>query len=131
MFYLISSYFIYLGLYLFPFLILIFSLSRFTTDCCVIGNVSTLGVGLWGFKSLQSDWFFIFFIFIYIKKNLTKVFYHLLFLYIFMPQLVPFYFLNLLTFGILAIALLLFFISTLILPNILRLLIARILIVKL
>ena len=128
MFYLISSYFIYLGLYLFPFLILIFSLSRFTTDCCVIGNVSTLGVGLWGFKSLQSDWFFLFFIFIYFYIFL---FYHLLFLYIFMPQLVPFYFLNLLTFGILAIALLLFFISTLILPNILRLLIARILIVKL
>ena len=128
MFYLISSYFIYLGLYLFPFLILIFSLSRFTTDCCVIGNVSTLGVGLWGFKSLQSDWFFIFFIFICFYIFL---FYHLLFLYIFMPQLVPFYFLNLLTFGILAIALLLFFISTLILPNILRLLIARILIVKL
>ena len=128
MFYLISSYFIYLGLYLFPFLILIFSLSRFTTDCCVIGNVSTLGVGLWGFKSLQSDWFFIFFIFVYFYIFL---FYHLLFLYIFMPQLVPFYFLNLLTFGILAIALLLFFISTLILPNILRLLIARILIVKL
>ena len=128
MFYLISSYFIYLGLYLFPFLILIFSLSRFTTDCCVIGNVSTLGVGLWGFKSLQSDWFFIFFILIYFYIFL---FYHLLFLYIFMPQLVPFYFLNLLTFGILAIALLLFFISTLILPNILRLLIARILIVKL
>ena len=128
MFYLISSYFIYLGLYLFPFLILIFSLSRFTTDCCVIGNVSTLGVGLWGFKSLQSDWFFIFFIFIYFYIFLFD---HLLFLYIFMPQLVPFYFLNLLTFGILAIALLLFFISTLILPNILRLLIARILIVKL
>ena len=128
MFYLISSYFIYLGLYLFPFLILIFSLSRFTTDCCVIGNVSTLGVGLWGFKSLQSDWFFLFCIFIYFYIFL---FYHLLFLYIFMPQLVPFYFLNLLTFGILAIALLLFFISTLILPNILRLLIARILIVKL
>ena len=128
MFYLISSYFIYLGLYLFPFLILIFSLSRFTTDCCVIGNVSTLGVGLWGFKSLQSDLFFLFFIFIYFYIFL---FYHLLFLYIFMPQLVPFYFLNLLTFGILAIALLLFFISTLILPNILRLLIARILIVKL
>ena len=128
MFYLISSYFIYLGLYLFPFLILIFSLSRFTTDCCVIGNVSTLGVGLWGFKSLQSDWFFIFFFFLYFYIFL---FYHLLFLYIFMPQLVPFYFLNLLTFGILAIALLLFFISTLILPNILRLLIARILIVKL
>ena len=128
MFYLISSYFIYLGLYLFPFLILIFSLSRFTTDCCVIGNVSTLGVGLWGFKSLQSDWFFIFFFFFYFYIFL---FYHLLFLYIFMPQLVPFYFLNLLTFGILAIALLLFFISTLILPNILRLLIARILIVKL
>lgn len=48
-----------------------------------------------------------------------------------MPQLVPFYFLNLLTFGIIAIAFLLIVISTYILPNILRLLIARILIVKL
>ena len=37
------------------------SLSRFTTDCCVIGNVSTLGVGIWGFKSLQSDRFFTYF----------------------------------------------------------------------
>ena len=37
------------------------SLSRSTTDCCVIGNVSTLGVGIWGFKSLQSDRFFIHF----------------------------------------------------------------------
>lgn len=46
-------------------LILIFSLSRFSTDCCVIGNVSTLGVGLWGFKSLQSDWLFISFIILY------------------------------------------------------------------
>lgn len=48
-----------------------------------------------------------------------------------MPQLVPFYFLNLLTFGILALTLLLYFVSTILLPNILRLLIARIIIVKL
>lgn len=48
-----------------------------------------------------------------------------------MPQLVPFYFLNLLTFGILALAFLLYFVSTILLPNILRLLIARIIIVKL
>lgn len=47
-----------------------------------------------------------------------------------MPQLVPFYFLNLLTFGILAISILLFIVSKTILPNILRLLIARILIIK-
>ena len=128
MFYLISSYFIYLGLYLFPFLILIFSLSLFTSVWCVVGYVSLLRVVFWLFLSLYFFLFFFFFIFIYFYIFL---FYHLLFLYIFMPQLVPFYFLNLLTFGILAIALLLFFISTLILPNILRLLIARILIVKL
>lgn len=48
-----------------------------------------------------------------------------------MPQLVPFYFLNLLTFGIIAITFLLYFVSTILLPNILRLLIARIIIVKL
>lgn len=48
-----------------------------------------------------------------------------------MPQLVPFYFLNLLTFGILALTLLIYFVSTLILPNILRLLLARTIIVKL
>lgn len=128
MFYLISSYFIILDLT--SFLILIFSLSRFTTDCCVIGNVSTLGVGLWGFKSLQSDWF-LYFLFIFLYFYIFLYIFIIYFLYFFMPQLVPFYFLNLLTFGILAIALLLFFVSTLILPNILRLLIARILIVKL
>lgn len=48
-----------------------------------------------------------------------------------MPQLVPFYFLNLLTFGILTISILLYFVSTKLLPSILRLLIARILIIKL
>lgn len=48
-----------------------------------------------------------------------------------MPQLVPFYFLNLLTFGIIAITFLLYFVATILLPNILRLLIARIIIVKL
>lgn len=48
-----------------------------------------------------------------------------------MPQLVPFYFMNLLTFGILAIVVLLYIISTIILPNILKLLIARTIIVKL
>lgn len=48
-----------------------------------------------------------------------------------MPQLVPFYFLNLLTFGILAIGILLYLISTILLPNIVRLLLARTIIVKL
>lgn len=48
-----------------------------------------------------------------------------------MPQLVPFYFLNLLTFGIITISILLYFASTKLLPAILRLLVARILIVKL
>ena len=48
-----------------------------------------------------------------------------------MPQLVPFYFLHLLTFGILALSILIFIISKYLLPNILILLIARILIVKL
>jgi len=48
-----------------------------------------------------------------------------------MPQLVPFYFMNLLTFGILAISIILFIVSTYILPEIIRLLIARMIIVKL
>ncbi|CAH2356105.1 ATP synthase protein 8 (mitochondrion) [[Candida] railenensis] len=48
-----------------------------------------------------------------------------------MPQLVPFYFMNLLTFGILAISIILFVVSTYILPEIMRLLIARMIIVKL
>lgn len=111
----------YLGFFIFFFDSNI-SLSRSTTDCCVIGNVSTLGVGIWGFKSLQSDRFFIYF-------SLFRVLSFLLFFI--MPQLVPFYFLNLLTFGIIAIAVLLYVVSTIILPNILRLLVARILIAKL
>lgn len=57
----------------------------------------------------------------YLIKNIIK----------YMPQLVPFYFLNLLTFGILTISILLYFVSTKLLPSILRLLIARILIIKL
>lgn len=48
-----------------------------------------------------------------------------------MPQLIPFYFLNLLTFGILTISVLVYLVSTRILPQILKLLIARMLIVKL
>lgn len=48
-----------------------------------------------------------------------------------MPQLVPFYFIHLLSFGILTLALLIYIISKYLLPNILRLFIARILIVKL
>ena len=48
-----------------------------------------------------------------------------------MPQLVPFYFMNLLTGGILAISLLLYFVATYLVPNILRLLIARNIIIKL
>jgi len=48
-----------------------------------------------------------------------------------MPQLVPFYFMNLLTFGILSISLILYIVSTYILPEIIRLLIARMIIVKL
>lgn len=48
-----------------------------------------------------------------------------------MPQLVPFYFMNLLTFGILSISLLLYIVSTRILPEIIKLLIARMIIVKL
>lgn len=48
-----------------------------------------------------------------------------------MPQLVPFYFLHLLTFGILILTILIYITSKYLLPNILRLLIARILIIKL
>lgn len=48
-----------------------------------------------------------------------------------MPQLIPFYFMNLLTFGIILISLLVYLVSTRILPQILKLLIARMLIVKL
>nr|YP_009935205.1 Atp8 [Metschnikowia hawaiiana]QNS23088.1 Atp8 [Metschnikowia hawaiiana] len=48
-----------------------------------------------------------------------------------MPQLVPFYFLHLLTFGILVLTLLMFMTSKYLLPNILRLLIARMLMIKL
>nr|YP_009918697.1 Atp8 [Metschnikowia arizonensis]QMJ95754.1 Atp8 [Metschnikowia arizonensis]QMJ95766.1 Atp8 [Metschnikowia arizonensis] len=48
-----------------------------------------------------------------------------------MPQLIPFYFLHLLTFGILSFTFLIFFLSKFILPNILKLLIARFIIIKL
>nr|YP_009922202.1 Atp8 [Metschnikowia aberdeeniae]QMS50771.1 Atp8 [Metschnikowia aberdeeniae]QMS50781.1 Atp8 [Metschnikowia aberdeeniae] len=48
-----------------------------------------------------------------------------------MPQLVPFYFLHLLTFGILTLTMLMFITSKYLLPNILRLLIARVLMIKL
>lgn len=51
--------------------------------------------------------------------------------YFLMPQLIPFYFMNLLTFGIILISLLVYLVSTRILPQILKLLIARMLIVKL
>nr|YP_009918715.1 Atp8 [Metschnikowia cubensis]QMJ95786.1 Atp8 [Metschnikowia cubensis]QMJ95802.1 Atp8 [Metschnikowia cubensis] len=48
-----------------------------------------------------------------------------------MPQLVPFYFLHLLTFGIFILTFLIFITSKFLLPNILKLLVARILIIKL
>nr|YP_008474854.1 ATP synthase F0 subunit 8 [Candida buenavistaensis]AGS44074.1 ATP synthase F0 subunit 8 [Candida buenavistaensis] len=47
-----------------------------------------------------------------------------------MPQLVPFYWMNLLTTGIAAFTILIYISSTIILPNILRLLIARSIIVR-
>nr|YP_003434279.1 ATP synthase subunit 8 [Candida sojae]ABO27145.1 ATP synthase subunit 8 [Candida sojae] len=47
-----------------------------------------------------------------------------------MPQLVPFYWMNLLTGGIIGISLLLYIVATIILPNILRLLVARAIIVR-
>lgn len=48
-----------------------------------------------------------------------------------MPQLIPFYFMNLLTFGIITISILVYLVSTRVLPQILKLLIARMLIIKL
>lgn len=48
-----------------------------------------------------------------------------------MPQLVPFYFLHLLTFGIFTLVVLVYILSKYLLPNILRLFLARVLIVKL
>ena len=48
-----------------------------------------------------------------------------------MPQLSPIFYLNLYIFGALAIIILLYLISTILLPNILRLLLARTIIVKL
>nr|YP_009935135.1 Atp8 [Metschnikowia amazonensis]QNS22977.1 Atp8 [Metschnikowia amazonensis]QNS22992.1 Atp8 [Metschnikowia amazonensis] len=48
-----------------------------------------------------------------------------------MPQLVPFYFLHLLTFGMLILTMLMFITSKYLLPNMLRLLMARILMMKL
>nr|QMJ95629.1 Atp8 [Metschnikowia sp. 04-218.3]QMJ95643.1 Atp8 [Metschnikowia sp. 04-218.3] len=47
-----------------------------------------------------------------------------------MPQLVPFYFLHLLTFGILILTMLMYMMSKNLLPNMLRLLMARILMMK-
>nr|YP_008474915.1 ATP synthase F0 subunit 8 [Candida tetrigidarum]AGS44171.1 ATP synthase F0 subunit 8 [Candida tetrigidarum] len=47
-----------------------------------------------------------------------------------MPQLIPFYWMNLLTGGILVISLLIYLSATIILPNILRLLIARSIIIR-
>ncbi|CAK7919974.1 ATP synthase subunit 8 (mitochondrion) [[Candida] anglica] len=48
-----------------------------------------------------------------------------------MPQLVPFYFMNLLTFGMLGLSMMLFMVSTRMLPEMLRLLVARMIMVKL
>ena len=47
-----------------------------------------------------------------------------------MPQLVPFYWMNLLTTGIAAVSILLYLSATIILPNVLRLLVARAIIVR-
>lgn len=59
------------------------SLSRFTTDCCVIGNVSTLGVGIWGFKSLQSDRFLYIFLYTFnFFSFLSFVMFYLLLVFI-------------------------------------------------
>lgn len=43
------------------------------TDCCVIGNVSTLGVEVWGFKSLQSERLNIIYIYNIIPDNLYSI----------------------------------------------------------
>nr|YP_009935159.1 Atp8 [Metschnikowia drosophilae]QNS23015.1 Atp8 [Metschnikowia drosophilae]QNS23026.1 Atp8 [Metschnikowia drosophilae] len=48
-----------------------------------------------------------------------------------MPQLIPFYFMHLLSFGMLALVILTYFISVYILPNMLRLMLARMMITKL
>nr|YP_009918670.1 Atp8 [Metschnikowia mauinuiana]YP_009918684.1 Atp8 [Metschnikowia mauinuiana]QMJ95706.1 Atp8 [Metschnikowia mauinuiana]QMJ95720.1 Atp8 [Metschnikowia mauinuiana]QMJ95727.1 Atp8 [Metschnikowia mauinuiana]QMJ95741.1 Atp8 [Metschnikowia mauinuiana] len=48
-----------------------------------------------------------------------------------MPQLVPFYFLHLLTFGMLMLTMLMYMTSKYLLPNILRLLMARNMMMKL
>ena len=47
-----------------------------------------------------------------------------------MPHLVPFYWMNLLTTGIAAVSILLYLSATIILPNVLRLLVARAIIVR-
>nr|YP_008475273.1 ATP synthase F0 subunit 8 [Candida gigantensis]AGS44591.1 ATP synthase F0 subunit 8 [Candida gigantensis] len=47
-----------------------------------------------------------------------------------MPQLVPFYWMNLLTTGIAAFSAIVYISSTTILPNVLRLLLARAIVVK-
>lgn len=48
-----------------------------------------------------------------------------------MPQLVPFYFMNLLTFGIVFLTLIIYIVSVYVLPHIVKLLLARMIIVKL
>ncbi|CAH6724009.1 ATP synthase protein 8 (mitochondrion) [[Candida] jaroonii] len=48
-----------------------------------------------------------------------------------MPQLVPFYFVNLLTFGMLTMTFLLYMVSTKLLPNIVKLLLTRSMMVNL
>nr|YP_009918634.1 Atp8 [Metschnikowia hamakuensis]YP_009918648.1 Atp8 [Metschnikowia hamakuensis]QMJ95649.1 Atp8 [Metschnikowia hamakuensis]QMJ95663.1 Atp8 [Metschnikowia hamakuensis]QMJ95671.1 Atp8 [Metschnikowia hamakuensis]QMJ95685.1 Atp8 [Metschnikowia hamakuensis] len=48
-----------------------------------------------------------------------------------MPQLVPFYFMHLLTFGMLMLTMLMYMTSKYLLPNILRLLMARNMMMKL
>nr|YP_009919780.1 Atp8 [Metschnikowia dekortorum]YP_009935215.1 Atp8 [Metschnikowia bowlesiae]YP_009935226.1 Atp8 [Metschnikowia similis]QMQ98425.1 Atp8 [Metschnikowia sp. UFMG-CM-y6306]QMQ98450.1 Atp8 [Metschnikowia sp. UWOPS 12.619.2]QMQ98463.1 Atp8 [Metschnikowia sp. UWOPS 03-167b3]QMQ98433.1 Atp8 [Metschnikowia dekortorum]QMQ98483.1 Atp8 [Metschnikowia dekortorum] len=48
-----------------------------------------------------------------------------------MPQLVPFYFLHLLTFGMLILTMLMYITSKYLLPNMLRLLMTRMLMMKL
>ena len=57
-------------------------------------------------------------------------FYFIILLYFNMPQLVPFYWMNLLTTGIAALSILLYLSATIILPNVLRLLVARAIIVR-
>lgn len=54
-------------------------ISVYLPDCCVIGNVSTLGVGVWGFKSLQSDSFIYFNLYIYFIINIDYYYLYILF----------------------------------------------------